>query len=98
MRHCHTSLTQNIKLLTHYKNIDVFVKSSPPTPWTPRPASVSFLLVEEEQQKQQVIKERGGGKLKAISKVTTLVSRLISEVVAEMLEEERKLLLHQTQI
>ena len=39
-----------------------------------------------------------GGKLKAISKVTTLVSRLISEVVAEMLEEERKLLLHQTQI
>jgi len=83
MRHCHTSLTQNIKLLTHYKNIDVFVKSSPPTPWTPRPASVSFLLVEEEQQKQQV---------------TTLVSRLISEVVAEMLEEERKLLLHQTQI
>ena len=49
----------NIKLLTHYKNIDVFVKSSPPTPWTPRPASVSFLLVEEEQQKQQVIKERG---------------------------------------
>jgi len=56
---------------------------SPPRPWTPRPASVSFLLVEEQQQKQQV---------------TTLVSRLISEVVTEMMEEERETLLDHTQI
>jgi len=56
---------------------------SPPRPWTPRPASVSFLLVEEQQQKQQV---------------TTLVSRLISEVVTEVMEEERDTLLHHSQI
>jgi len=56
---------------------------SPPRPWTPRPASVSFLLVEEEQQKQQV---------------TTLVSRLISEVVTEVMEEERETLLHHKKI
>jgi len=56
---------------------------SPPRPWTPRPASVSFLLVEEQQQKQQV---------------TTLVSRLISEVVTEVMEEERETLLDHTNI
>merc|ERR1712004_316110 len=49
---------------------------SPPRPWTPRPASVSFLLVEEQQQRQQA---------------TALVSRLISEVVSEMMDEEMSL-------
>jgi len=56
---------------------------SPPRPWTPRPASVSFFLAEEQQQKQQV---------------TTLVSRLISEVVTEVMEEERETLLDHTHI
>ena len=36
------------------KNKLIIPNSSPPRPWTPRPASVSFLLVEEQQQKQQV--------------------------------------------
>jgi len=34
---------------------------SPPRPWTPRPASVSFLLVEEQQQRQQVRRQREKG-------------------------------------
>ena len=41
------------KNLTCHKQVDS-IKFSPPRPWTPRPASVSFLLVEEQQQKQQV--------------------------------------------
>jgi len=56
---------------------------SPPRPWTPRPASMSFLLVEEEHQKQQV---------------TNLVLRLISEVVTEVMEEESETLQHRAQI